>query len=160
MGALKHCPKQRKITEQTCISSFSCDAKFQMQRFSRTVVRKCATRALCSVPSRSYNFGRLDGKVIVVAGAGNPPAEGHGIGASTSLLLARHGAKVVSVSFEQLNVDTITKCIQDEVTAHKSFSFFLFSLPRFVFPSERATMAWDSLRTAPFPPTSRLLSKR
>ncbi len=62
----------------------------------------------------SYNFGRLDGKVVVVAGAGNPPAEGHGIGASTSLLLARHGATVVSVSNEALNCQTVTDAINDE----------------------------------------------
>ena len=40
----------------------------------------------------------LAGKTIVVAGAGNPPAEGHGIGAMTSIVLARQGANVVSVS--------------------------------------------------------------
>lgn len=62
----------------------------------------------------SYNFGRLDDKVIVVAGAGNPPEEGHGIGASTSILLARHGAHVVSVSNEELNANTVTDAIKAE----------------------------------------------
>ena len=52
--------------------------------------------------------------VIVVAGAGNPPEEGHGIGATTSLLLARRGAKVVSVSNVDINANTITDCILQE----------------------------------------------
>ena len=39
----------------------------------------------------SNAFGDLSGKVVVVAGAGNPPAEGHGIGAYTSLVMARQG---------------------------------------------------------------------
>ena len=43
-----------------------------------------------SMSSSKWNFGRLDGKVVVVAGAGNPPSEGHGIGSATALLMARH----------------------------------------------------------------------
>jgi NAD(P)-dependent dehydrogenase (short-subunit alcohol dehydrogenase family) len=83
--------------------------------FARNISRKLAPRVLSLTPRRNYTFGRLDGKVIVVAGAGNPPAEGHGIGATTSLVLARHGAKVVSVSFEPVNVETVTNAIQNEV---------------------------------------------
>ena len=59
-------------------------------------------------------FGRLDGRVAVVAGAGNPASEGHGIGAMTSLVLARQGAKVVSVSNAAENAETITAAIRDE----------------------------------------------
>ena len=56
----------------------------------------------------------LAGKTIVVAGAGNPPAEGHGIGAMTSIVLARQGANVVSVSNEALNCQTVTDAILAE----------------------------------------------
>ena len=59
-------------------------------------------------------FGRLDGRVAVVAGAGNPASEGHGIGAMTSLVLARQGARVVSVSNAAENAETITQAIRDE----------------------------------------------
>jgi len=55
--------------------------------------------------------GLLAGKTIVVAGAGNPPEEGHGIGATTSIVLARHGATVVSVSNAALNANTVTDAI-------------------------------------------------
>lgn len=64
--------------------------------------------------SRPYTFGRLDDQVVVVCGAGNPPEEGHGIGAATSIEMARHGAKVVSVSNVELNANTVTKAITDE----------------------------------------------
>jgi NAD(P)-dependent dehydrogenase (short-subunit alcohol dehydrogenase family) len=56
----------------------------------------------------------LSGKVIVVAGAGNPPEEELGIGATTSLVLARLGAKVVSVSNAEVNCQTITDIINKE----------------------------------------------
>ena len=56
----------------------------------------------------------LQGKVVVVAGAGNPPEEGHGIGAMTSIVLARQGATVVSVSNEALNAETVTAAIEAE----------------------------------------------
>jgi len=56
----------------------------------------------------------LQGKVVVCAGAGNPPEEGHGIGAMTSLTLARLGCKVVSVSNVALNCDTVTDAIKAE----------------------------------------------
>ena len=58
--------------------------------------------------------GALAGKVIVVAGAGNPPEEGHGIGAATSIELARQGAKVVSVSNVELSQQTVTNAILAE----------------------------------------------
>lgn len=69
------------------------------------------TRAFSSAP---WTYGRFDDKVVVVAGAGNPKEEGHGIGATTSLLFARHGAKVVSVSNASINCDTITDAIKSE----------------------------------------------
>jgi len=59
-------------------------------------------------------FGRVDDKVIVVCGAGNPPAEGHGIGATSSMVFARHGAKVVSVSPIEENCQTVTDAILAE----------------------------------------------
>lgn len=62
----------------------------------------------------SNAFGDLTGKVVVVAGAGNPPAEGHGIGAYTSLVMARQGAKVVSVSNVAENCETVTDAILAE----------------------------------------------
>jgi len=75
-------------------------------------------RSFSAVPrtARSFSsgFGRLDGKVAVVAGAGNPPEEGHGIGAYTSLVLARMGATVVSVSNEAVNAQTVTDAILAE----------------------------------------------
>merc|ERR1712166_82759 len=75
-------------------------------------VARSAQRAFSSA-----SWGRLDGKTIVVAGAGNPPSEGHGIGATTSLVLARLGANVVSVSNEQLNCQTVTDAIVAEGNA-------------------------------------------
>ena len=59
-------------------------------------------------------FARLEGKVAVVCGAGNPPEEGHGIGATTALVLARQGAKVVSVSNAALNAETVTAAVRAE----------------------------------------------
>ena len=76
-----------------------------------------ATRRLAG----GANQRTLDGKVVVVCGAGNPPEEGHGIGAATSLVLARQGAKVVSVSNAALNAKTVTDAIVgegNEGTAH------------------------------------------
>jgi NAD(P)-dependent dehydrogenase (short-subunit alcohol dehydrogenase family) len=64
--------------------------------------------------NKGEGFSRLDGMVVVNCGAGNPPAEGHGIGASTSIVCARLGAKVVSVSNVQLNADTVTAAIKAE----------------------------------------------
>lgn len=61
-----------------------------------------------------HPYADLEGKVVVVGGAGNPPAEGHGIGATTSLTLARYGAKVVSISHIQENCDTVTNQIIQE----------------------------------------------
>lgn len=61
-----------------------------------------------------YRFARLDGKVILIAGAGNPKAEGHGIGATTALQLARHGATVISLSNVEENVQNITEDIRAE----------------------------------------------
>jgi len=75
---------------------------------SSTALRSLARRALSS------QARPLEGKVIVVAGAGNPPAEGHGIGAMTSIVLARQGASVVSVSNEALNAETVTAAIKAE----------------------------------------------
>lgn len=62
-------------------------------------------------------YGRLDGKVIVVAGAGNPPSEGHGIGAATSIVLARLGAQVISVSNVEENCATVNSAIEEEGNA-------------------------------------------
>ena len=83
-----------------------------------------ATRALARVACRRlfqrrslytpYTFGRHDGKVVVVCGAGNPPMEGLGIGATTAVTFARHGAKVVSVSNAELNAQTVNSLIVDE----------------------------------------------
>ncbi len=61
-----------------------------------------------------YRFARLDGKIAIVAGAGNPKSEGHGIGATTALQLARNGATVISVSNVEENVQTITEAITAE----------------------------------------------
>ena len=59
--------------------------------FSRsisTVLRRAPSQARTFAAAP---FGDLTGKVAVVAGAGNPASEGHGIGAYTSLVLARQG---------------------------------------------------------------------
>jgi len=64
----------------------------------------------------------LSGKVIVVAGSGNPPEEGHGIGAWTSIGAARHGATVVSVSNESLNCETVTSAILAEGNAGLAYT--------------------------------------
>lgn len=70
-----------------------------------------AVRSTSGVPNL---LSDLQGKVVVCAGAGNPPEEGHGIGAMTSLTLARLGAKVVSVSNVALNCETVTAAIKAE----------------------------------------------
>jgi len=74
-----------------------------------TAVRSSSSRAFSAAACN-----RLDGKTIVVAGAGNPPEEGHGIGAMTSLVLARLGANVVSVSNVDVNCQTVTDAITAE----------------------------------------------
>ena len=71
---------------------------------------KPLTRAMTT----AWDYGRLDGKVVVVAGAGNPPAEGHGIGSATALCMARHGATVISVSNVEENCQTVTDIINAE----------------------------------------------
>ena len=48
----------------------------------------------------------------MVAGAGNPPSERDGLGATTSLTLAAHGAKVISVSHVAENCETVTSKIK------------------------------------------------
>ena len=78
-------------------------------RLARTLSTQPLGRTLSTNPSWP-----LAGKTIVVAGAGNPPAEGHGIGAMTSIVLARQGANVVSVSNEALNCQTVTDAIVAE----------------------------------------------
>tara|TARA_B110001452_G_scaffold89650_1_gene73590 strand:- start:1652 stop:2563 length:912 start_codon:yes stop_codon:yes gene_type:complete len=63
----------------------------------------------------------LDGKVIVVAGAGNPPHEQHGIGAMCSLVLARQGATVISVSRSD-NCEHVTRAVEAEGTLRGGMS--------------------------------------
>mgnify|MGYP006149018957 CR=1 FL=1 len=72
----------------------------------RSFARSFSTRPPAPLP--------LEDKVIVVAGAGNPPAEGHGIGAWTSIVMARQGAHVISVSNDAVNAETATAAIHDE----------------------------------------------
>jgi NAD(P)-dependent dehydrogenase (short-subunit alcohol dehydrogenase family) len=76
-----------------------------------TLSRGISARAFST---NGAGFSRLDGKVIVNCGAGNPPDEEHGIGAMTSIQCARLGAKVVSVSNVQVNADTVTAAIHAE----------------------------------------------
>ena len=81
-------------------------------RLARTLSTQPLARTLSTSRTLSTNPAwPLAGKTIVVAGAGNPPAEGHGIGAMTSIVLARQGANVVSVSNEALNCQTVTDAI-------------------------------------------------
>jgi NAD(P)-dependent dehydrogenase (short-subunit alcohol dehydrogenase family) len=82
-------------------------------RFARVVSRlpKNNVRNMAYGP---HPYADLEGKVIVVGGAGNPPEELHGIGATTSMLLASYGAKVVSVSHQKINADTVTAAIKAE----------------------------------------------
>lgn len=74
-------------------------------------VRMLAARSFASFPNP---YADLEGKVIVVGGSGNPASEGHGIGATTSLILSRFGAKVVNVAHVAENCDTITEVIKAE----------------------------------------------
>ncbi len=93
-----------------------CAATAMLRAASQVARQQC--RRLTSTGggggAKGAGFSRLDGLVIVNCGAGNPPAEGHGIGASTSIVCARLGAKVVSVSNLQLNADTVTAAIHEE----------------------------------------------
>lgn len=70
-----------------------------------------ASRLMSTMP---HPYADLQGKVAIVGGAGNPASEGHGIGAMTSLTLARYGVKVISVSNVAENCEYLTKCITDE----------------------------------------------
>lgn len=79
-----------------------------LSRVVSRVSRVANARMMSSGP-----YADLEGKVIVVGGAGNPPSEEHGIGAITSLTLASYGATVVSVSNVKENCDTVTKAIID-----------------------------------------------
>lgn len=56
-------------------------------------------------------FADLKGKVVVVGGAGNPPHEAPGMGATTSAMFAKYGCKVVSVAHVKENCDTVTAAI-------------------------------------------------
>lgn len=73
---------------------------------------KRSSRALFSTMPHPY--ADLAGKVCVVAGSGNPANERHGLGAMTSIYLARYGAKVVSVSHMDESAARVTKAITDE----------------------------------------------
>ena len=75
-------------------------------------------RAFSSAAAR---YADLEGKVIVVAGSGNPPSERHGLGATTSLTLARNGAKVISVSHVPENCETVTAAIRAEGNTGSAF---------------------------------------
>jgi NAD(P)-dependent dehydrogenase (short-subunit alcohol dehydrogenase family) len=66
--------------------------------------KPAATRGFAA----AAQYADLKGKVVVVAGAGNPPSERDGLGATTSLTLAAHGAKVISVSHVAENCETVT----------------------------------------------------
>lgn len=57
-------------------------------------------------------FADLAGKVVVVGGAGNPPSEAPGMGATTSMKFAEYGCKVVSVAHVKENCDTVTEAIK------------------------------------------------
>merc|ERR1719199_708594 len=58
-----------------------------------------ASRALARPMSTTPNmFADLAGKVVVVGGAGNPAHEEPGIGATTSMMFAKYGCKVISVA--------------------------------------------------------------
>lgn len=57
-------------------------------------------------------FADLQGKVVVVGGAGNPPSEEPGMGATTSMMFARYGATVVSVAHVKENCETVTAAIE------------------------------------------------
>merc|ERR1719440_253963 len=85
----------------------------------RQIVRQPPVRCFAGVPNLVSD---LKGKVIVCAGAGNPPAEGHGIGAMTSLVLARQGMKVISISNVAENCDTVTAAIKAEGLAGSSYT--------------------------------------
>ena len=89
-------------------NTLSCDTL--MMLFCKMLAQRPPTALLArSLATSSSRL--LEDKVIVVAGSGNPPDEGHGIGAMTSIVLARHGAKVVSVSNAALNAQTVTDAI-------------------------------------------------
>ena len=63
----------------------------------------------------------LAGKTIVVAGAGNPPAEGHGIGAMTSIVLAVINAGIHSalpMGFGKMTEEAWAKGIDLNLNAH------------------------------------------
>lgn len=87
-----------------------------MRSISRFCFSQRTGAALTTNGMRPFSsfLGDLKGKVAVVAGAGNPPAEGHGIGAMTSLVLARLGCKVISISNVAENCDTVTAAIKAE----------------------------------------------
>eukprot|EP00927_Polykrikos_kofoidii_P055499 TRINITY_DN49745_c0_g1_i1.p1 TRINITY_DN49745_c0_g1~~TRINITY_DN49745_c0_g1_i1.p1 ORF type:complete len:334 (+),score=52.52 TRINITY_DN49745_c0_g1_i1:54-1004(+) len=95
-------------------------ASFLVPRSLATVAGSPARRMFAATQRVSTSshvpnlLSDLQGKVIVVAGAGNPPVEGNGIGATTSLTLARQGAIVVSVSDVPENCETVTAAVEHE----------------------------------------------
>lgn len=88
-----------------------------MRAASRLATLRCralplaARRGAAAAPNL---LADLTGKIIVNAGAGNPPSEEHGLGAMTSIALARQGATVVSVSNVAINCETVTETIKKE----------------------------------------------
>jgi len=71
----------------------------------RLAGRQQAARAMSAQPSP---FADLAGKVVVVGGAGNPASEAPGMGATTAMMFAKYGCKVVSVAHVKENCDNVT----------------------------------------------------
>jgi 3-oxoacyl-[acyl-carrier protein] reductase len=105
-----------RSTSSSLIKSDKTEMRLALRTSSASLARTRVAPAVFA--RRTFASGTdarpLEGKVIVVGGAGNPPEEGHGIGAMTSIVLARQGAKVVSVSNEALNAETVTNAITAE----------------------------------------------
>ncbi len=69
---------------------------------------------LGTLSKKYFSTGRLSGKTVVVCGAGNNADEEWGVGKYSSILLAREGANVVSVSNNSDHANGTTEIIKKE----------------------------------------------
>jgi len=63
-------------------------------------------------PRIAFRPRRLEGQVAVVCGAGNLSSEEWGIGSSTAIAMAQHGARVVAVSRTTEKIDRLARHIE------------------------------------------------
>eukprot|EP00937_MAST-01D_sp_MAST-1D-sp2_P001293 g1293.t1 len=92
-----------------------------MRVASTTFARGVRARAaLASRALATSTGGRLEGKTVVVCGAGNDEGEAFGIGKMTAVVCAREGANVVAVSNNAAHADGTAEAIRTDDSGSRS----------------------------------------